>query len=793
VRQPSTGSRAVYMAKLGLLEKACIVSTLCFATAIGSPAQTLTTLHSFDGTDGSGPNAALVQGTDGNFYGTTGGGGSDESCNAGNGCGTIFEITPSGTLTTLQSFNGTNGFETNGVVQGTDGKFYGTTRAGGSNESSEGGAGTFFSIVPGDTLVTLYNFCSLPGCADGTGPSGLVQGTDGNFYGTTPGYAAPDACSSTPCGTIFKITPSGTLTTLYTFGATVGTGWGPMAGLVQGSDGNFYGTTAYGGNECPGDQAVFCGTIFKITPAGALTQLYTFCAQPGCPDGSYPSGLVQGSDGDFYGAAAGGGAYGYGTVFKITPTGTFTTLHSFNGVDGQAGFGSGVLQGTDGNFYGTTSQGGVGSCPSDSYGCGTIFKMTPAGELITLYAFEGTATSGVFPNGLLQAANGFYGTTFAGGTSSDGMVFSFSIGIGGTTTSTTGLGLSPPSTAVGLPGPVVMTAAVAPSSGSGTPTGVVDFFNGSNEIGFANLNGGVATYSYNPSNLAVDTYQITAIYSGDGTFATSTSPAQTLTVSSSPPASTPAFSIPPGTYTSAQTVTITDTTTGATLYFTTDGTTPTTASDVYNGPITVSSTETINAIAAASGYSNSAVATAAYTISPSPDYQVSVTPSALTIVAGQSGTAKFTVTPSNGFSSQVGFACSGLPAGAACSFAPSSVTPSGGDPVTSTLTVTTTATNAALRRPMSSSHNTAYALLVVPCLGMIIGIATRRKRPHRGLRVFLMLTLVVLAACFTSCGSRNNAGNPGTPAGTSTITVMGSTSGPNAISQTATLEITITQ
>jgi uncharacterized repeat protein (TIGR03803 family) len=134
------------MANLGLLEKACIVSTLCFATAIASPAQTFTTLHSFDGTDGSNPNAGLVQGTDGNFYGTTGHGGSDESCNAGNGCGTIFEITPSGTLTTLQSFNGTNGAGPGILVLGTDGKFYGTTLEGGANESSDGALERSFQL-----------------------------------------------------------------------------------------------------------------------------------------------------------------------------------------------------------------------------------------------------------------------------------------------------------------------------------------------------------------------------------------------------------------------------------------------------------------------------------------------------------------------------------------------------------------------------------------------------------------------------------------------------------------------
>ena len=141
----------------------------------------------------------------------------------------------------------------------------------------------------------------------------------------------------------------------------------------------------------------------------------------------------------------------------------------------------------------------------------------------------------------------------------------------------------------------------------------------------------VTTFTAVDHKLVLNTYPITTIYRGDGTFATSTSSAQTLTVTSLPPAATPTFSPASGTYNSTQMVTINDTTTGATIYYTNDGTTPTTGSAVYNGPITVISTETINAIAAATGYSNSAVATATYTITLSPDYQLSVTPFTLTI------------------------------------------------------------------------------------------------------------------------------------------------------------------
>jgi uncharacterized repeat protein (TIGR03803 family) len=265
------------MGKVGLsLKRACSGSVLCIAAAIASHAQTFTTLHSFDGTDGSSPTAALVQGTDGNFYGTTEFGGANATCSPDNGdttCGTIFQITPAGTLTTLHSFNGTDGASpTAALLQGSNGTFYGTTSNGGAgaNCGYPSGCGAIFTIVPDGTPVTLYSFCSQAGCTDGGFPeAALVQGTDGNFYGTT--YSGGDNGG----GTVFKITPAGTLTTLYSFtsnkgdGYPPGPGFSPTAGLVQGSDGNFYGTTAYGGNpNCGVDQAGYCGTIFKITPEG---------------------------------------------------------------------------------------------------------------------------------------------------------------------------------------------------------------------------------------------------------------------------------------------------------------------------------------------------------------------------------------------------------------------------------------------------------------------------------------------------------------------------------------------
>lgn len=352
--------------KLGLLKGACFASVLCLAASV-SPAQTFTTRHSFDGTDGADPNW-LVQGTDGNFYGTTGHGGAVNPCPAdgGPGCGTVFQITPAGVLTILHSFNGTDGYFPNGLIQGSDGKFYGTT------------ATSIYSIVPGGTPVILASVNSPHGP--------LVQGTDGSFYGTTADSSFGASCPG-ECGTVFKMTPAGTLTTLYTFDGTGGID--PNGGLVQYTDGNFYGTTLYGGAlGCgPSNPVGDCGTIFKITPQGTLTLLYSFCEQHGgCPDGFGPSRLVQGTDGNFYGTTGYGGNlvacdtlsypvyFSCGTVFKITPGGTLTTLHLFDSTDGGWPL-SGVIQGSDGNFYGTTALGGAN-------GTGTIFKMTSAGTLI---------------------------------------------------------------------------------------------------------------------------------------------------------------------------------------------------------------------------------------------------------------------------------------------------------------------------------------------------------------------------------------------------------------------------
>ena len=357
--------------KLNRGKRAYAVLVLCATTAVALPAQTFTTLRRFDKTDGAIPDAALVQATNGDLYGTTYGGGA-------NGGGTVFKITPSGGLTTLYSFlcsqtNCTDGLDpTAGLIQGTDGNFYGTTPIGGANKG-----GTVFKITPRGTLTTLYGFCSTPYglCTDGEYPgAGLVQATNGDLYGTTFEGGANNG------GTVFKITPSGTLTTLYSFCSESGCTDGELlfAGLVQATNGDFYGTTYEGGVNG-------LGTIFKITPSGTLTTLYSFCSRSACSDGEYPYvGLVQATNGDFYGTTPSGGANCLypcgGTLFKITPGGTLTTLYSFCSqsgcTDGESPV-AGLVQATDGDFYGTTAGGGAGHCSEGSDpGCGTVFSLS---------------------------------------------------------------------------------------------------------------------------------------------------------------------------------------------------------------------------------------------------------------------------------------------------------------------------------------------------------------------------------------------------------------------------------
>jgi uncharacterized repeat protein (TIGR03803 family) len=362
---------------------------------------------------GTNPLAGLSLGSDGMFYGTTASGGTY-------GSGTVFRMSPGGTLSTLTNFyNNTNGSLSgnspqSSLVQGTDGNFYGTTYNGGTIS----GYGTIFKMTPAGqvTILVSLNSNSAP---LGANPScGLTLGNDSNFYGVTQSGGVSGL------GSIFKVTPTGVFTTLVSFTGTTGSNLGssPRASLTLALDGNFYGATATGG-------AGGFGTLFKVTPAGVLTTLVQFTGTTGAYPGSTPiAALVQGADGSLYGTTTLGGVNNLGTVFHVTTTASFTSLTSFSGASGgvMGATPKGALtQLADGNFYGTTTLGGVNNL-------GSVFQITPAGVLSTLVNFTGsTGTAlGATPQGaLITGPDGaLYGTTNAGGLNNVGSVFKVTSG-----------------------------------------------------------------------------------------------------------------------------------------------------------------------------------------------------------------------------------------------------------------------------------------------------------------------------------------------------------------------------
>jgi uncharacterized repeat protein (TIGR03803 family) len=312
-----------------------------------TPSGTLTTLYSFSGNDGVNPMGALVEGIDGNFYGTTYQGGS-------NGMGTVFRISSSGTFSSIHSFSGIDGeYPYAGLVLGGDGNFYGTTYQGGN------GGGNVFRISPGGICTNLHSFNG----SDGVDPrGGLAQGSDGNFYSTTFLGGTGTNCPGS-CGTVFRISPSGSFTNLHSFSA--GYGDRPIAGLVQGSDGNFYGATP--GGQCPGANcSADYGTVFKISPQGDFTELL--------PVGSVTnflyvpeSGLIQGSDGLLYGTVI------EGKIYRLNPA---TDEADFYPMSSNANYYpyAGLVQGVDGSFYGTSMLGG--STSNCSSRCGIVYKFS---------------------------------------------------------------------------------------------------------------------------------------------------------------------------------------------------------------------------------------------------------------------------------------------------------------------------------------------------------------------------------------------------------------------------------
>lgn len=409
-----------------------------------TPAGVYTVLRSFSyASDGSNPKGHLVKAKDGNFYGITYGGGA-------NGYGTIFKITTGGVFTVLRSLNkATDGANSYGSLsEGKDGNLYGVTNSGGIygygtifkistagaftvirhlNASTDGsysqcdlvqatdayfygtcysggtyGNGTIFKIAPNGTFAVIKHFISN---TDGALPyGGLVQNSDGNLYGMNRSGGANNA------GTIYKITTNGAYTVIHAM-ADATEGSAACGSLVKAADGNLYGMASSGG-------AFGGGTAFKITTGGALTVLANF---NGPAQGNIPlETLVKGKDSAYYGTNSSGGAYGWGTIFKICG-GATTTLYAMNkGVDGGIPKGS-LLLASDGNFYGMNSDGGP-------KGYGNIFKITPAGKYSVLYNFNPSLDGGSPQGSLIQATDGsLYGLTISGGAKAGGTAFKITL------------------------------------------------------------------------------------------------------------------------------------------------------------------------------------------------------------------------------------------------------------------------------------------------------------------------------------------------------------------------------
>jgi uncharacterized repeat protein (TIGR03803 family) len=339
----------------------------------------------------------LIQATDGNFYGTMYDGGlSATDCDNYVNCGgVVFKYSLTDGYTLLYTFCVSSGCPDGrspaaGLVQANDGNFYGTTYAGGTYND-----GTIFRITPDGVLTSLHSFCNPPNTCnpnDGSGPEGqLLQASNGALYGVTTG------------NTLFKITTAGKFTLLYSFP----NGSNPTGSLIQDGTGDLYGTTLTGGNSAE-------GSVFKSTLAGNVSTVYSFCPASGCLDGEHPQAGVTLSGGVLYGVTAEGGSDDYGTVFKVTTAGKFTSLHTFTGVlngghDGGNPLGPLVLA-TNGNLYGTSTTGGGPD------GSGSVFEISSSDAYTNLATFVGNNTTclGNPPyGGLMQSTNGtFYGVQF---------------------------------------------------------------------------------------------------------------------------------------------------------------------------------------------------------------------------------------------------------------------------------------------------------------------------------------------------------------------------------------------
>jgi uncharacterized repeat protein (TIGR03803 family) len=346
---------------------------------------------------GTPPAFPQVRLSDGALYGTAFGG-----FNGDPDRGSVYKLAPNGARATLYQFLGIPQEEANPtiLIGAADGNLYGATAPRAVGDLN----GMIFRLTPSGTFTVLYRFVD----GKGTHATSLIQGADGNFYGTAAGDSSGGFFNHPPtmhnAGIFFRLTPAGAFTTLYSF--TGGEDGSLPNAVIQGADGNFYGSTLCG-PESPANVFTGLGKVFKITPAGAMTTLYSFT---GGNDGGNPGKLIQGGDGNFYGITT---YPSIAAVFKVTPAGARNTIYRFEGNNGSGP--SQLIASTDGNVYGTTQDGGIPQA-------GSIFGINPAGQVNT-YIFDGAATGGN-PSRLFEGEeHNLYGATSRGGAFNNGTIF----------------------------------------------------------------------------------------------------------------------------------------------------------------------------------------------------------------------------------------------------------------------------------------------------------------------------------------------------------------------------------
>jgi uncharacterized repeat protein (TIGR03803 family) len=582
-----------------------LLAVALFAIAMPSATSQESIIYSFvyGTSDGLNPNSNLIPDGKGNFYGTTEYGGTVGA--PYNFDGTVFELSPASgggwTEAVLSSFGSVSGDGIQpvaGLVFDSAGNLYGTTISGGTYNE-----GTVFELSPqsggGWTEKVIYSFGTATN--DGNSPrrGTLVFDAKGNLYGTTNEGGTNGA--SPGDGTVFELSPGNggvwTEKIIYNFGANTTDGINPRSGVIFDAAGNLYGTTYSGGSYN-------YGTVYELTPGagGTWTETVLHNFDINDVDGANPvAGLIFDGQGNLYGTTYYGGNYGngnhLGAVYELSPNpeGTWTeeVLYSFTGTNGDgASPASDLIFDQAGNLYGTTEFGGVAISTE-----GTVYKLTRGASGWTesiVYAFSGALSDGHNPVAAVNfdAAGNLYGTTSAGGTNSAGQygtVFELSNIV------TAAPKFSPPGGAYSSGQTVTLSDATA------------------NSTIYYKINGGASPVQYTAAIKVSGSETITA-YAISPTLPQSQPSVGNYQIGST--AATPWFSPPAGTYTAAQSVTLNDAAPGATIYYTTNGSTPTTSSTKYTSPIPVTSSETVEALAVASGYSNSSVASAKYTITP---------------------------------------------------------------------------------------------------------------------------------------------------------------------------------